>query len=85
LKRAREVWTGKSPWGGYITSDSDSVSDAVATHHYVSNAGNASCLAVRDGGDDIDSGNTYFNFLAAGVANGYCAMKDVDVALRNTL
>ena len=42
--------------GGYITSDSDSVADAVDTHHYVSDAGNASCMAVRDGGDDIDSG-----------------------------
>ena len=46
--------------GGYITSDSDSVADAVDTHHYVSDAGNASCMAVRDGGDDIDSGASSF-------------------------
>ena len=50
LKKARELWTGKSPWGGYITSDSDSVADAVDSHHYVSDAANASCMAVRDGG-----------------------------------
>ena len=85
LKKARELWTGQTPWGGYITSDSDSVDDAVATHHYVRDRGNASCLAVRDGGDDVDSGNTYFNNLNEGVKNGYCKMSDVDAAVRNTL
>ena len=52
LKKARELWTGKSPWGGYITSDSDSIDDVVHTHHYVNDSGMASCLGVRDGGDD---------------------------------
>lgn len=45
----------------------------------------ASCIAVRDGGDDIDSGNTYFNNLADGVAAGHCTMADIDTAVRNTL
>jgi hypothetical protein len=85
LKKARELWTGRTPWGGYITSDSDSVADAVSTHHYVEDAGNASCMAVRDGGDDVDSGNTYFDNLNKGVADGFCTQADVDAAVRNTL
>jgi beta-glucosidase-like glycosyl hydrolase len=47
LKKARELWTGQTPWGGYITSDSDSVSDAVHTHHYTGDAGNASCTTAH--------------------------------------
>ena len=58
LKKARELWTGRSPWGGYITSDSDSIADVVNSHHYVNDSARASCLGVRDGGDDVDSGNT---------------------------
>ena len=85
LKRARELWTGKTPWGGYITSDTDSVSDAVSTHHFVNNSGQASCMAIRDGGDDIDSGNTYYANLLDGVRDNYCTMSDVDAALRNTM
>lgn len=85
LKKARELWTGKTPWGGYITSDSDSVADAVHSHHFVTDAGNASCLAVRDGGDDVDSGMTYYNNLLHGVKAGFCQMADVDAAVRNTL
>jgi len=85
LKKAREVWTGKTPWGGYITSDTDSVDDAVHLHHYVKDAANASCMAVRDGGDDVDSGNTYYDNLARGVASGMCAQADVDAAVRNTM
>ena len=85
LKKARELWTGKVPWGGYITSDSDSVADAYQSHHFVSNPANASCMAVRDGGDDVDSGNTYYSHLADGVKAGFCTMDDVDAAVRNTL
>jgi len=82
LKKARELWTGKSPWGGYITSDSDSIADVVNAHHFVNDSGLASCLGVRDGGDDIDSGNTYYDNLLNGVAAGHCAMEDVDAAVR---
>ena len=85
LKKARELWTGRVPWGGYITSDSDSVADAYQSHHYVSDPANASCMAVRDGGDDVDSGNTYYSHLADGVKAGFCTMNDVDAAVRNTL
>lgn len=85
LKKAREIWTGKTPWGGYITSDSDSVADAVGSHHFVSTLSEASCRAVRDGGDDIDSGNTYYNHLLEGVAAGHCSMSDIDNAIKNTL
>jgi hypothetical protein len=73
------------PWGGYITSDSDSVDDATAIHHYTNSSANASCLAVRDGGDDIDSGNTYYDHLLDGVKQGLCTMSDIDTALTNTL
>jgi hypothetical protein len=52
---------------------------------YVNDSGLASCLAIRDGGDDIDSGNTYFQYLQGGVDAGHCQMSDVDVAIRNTL
>ena len=85
LKSARELWTGKKPWGGYITSDSDSVSDAYNSHHYATDGAHASCMAVKDGGDDVDSGNTYFSHLLEGVQAGYCSMADVDAAVANTL
>ena len=42
-------------------------------------------MAVRDGGDDVDSGNTYYNNLNKGVAAGFCKQADVDAAVRNTL
>ena len=45
----------------------------------------ASCLAVRDGGDDVDSGNTYYDNLLRGVAEGHCSMGDVDAALARSL
>jgi beta-glucosidase-like glycosyl hydrolase len=85
LRNAREQWTGKRPWGGYVTSDSDSVDDATRTHHYTKSPAEAACEAIRDGGDDINSGNTYLNHLLQGVAEGDCSMRDVDAALHNTL
>jgi beta-glucosidase-like glycosyl hydrolase len=42
-------------------------------------------MAIRDGGDDVDSGNTYYNHLTDGVNAGFCTMDDVDAAVRNTL
>ena len=42
-------------------------------------------MAVKDGGDDVDSGNTYFSHLLEGVQAGYCSMADVDAAVANTL
>eukprot|EP01047_Picozoa_sp_COSAG01_P051855 COSAG01_NODE_5391_length_4291_cov_3.036021_4_plen_615_part_00 len=85
LRNAREQWTGKKPWGGYVTSDSDSVDDATRTHHYTKSAAEASCKAIRDGGDDINSGDTYYRHLMQGVEQGLCTMADVDAALHNTL
>ena len=40
---------------------------------------------MRDGGDDVDSGNTYYSSLLDGVSQGYCTMADVDAAVANTL
>ena len=85
LKNAREQWTGQKPWGGYVTSDSDSVDDATRTHRYTHSPAEASCKAIRDGGDDINSGNTYNGHLLQGVNEGLCTMSDVDAALKNTL
>lgn len=85
LKKAREVWTGKSPWGGYITSDSDSVACAVSPHHFVNSSAEASCMAIKNGGDDVDSGNTYYHSLLDGVKAGFCSMEDVNQAVRNVL
>ena len=77
LKAARVAWN----FTGYVTSDSDSV----AAHHYVKTGAEASCLAVKDGGCDIDSGNTYYNGLLKGVKSGHCSMADVDKAVANSL
>ena len=81
LKAARESWN----FTGFVTSDSDSVADAWDQHHYVKTAAEASCRAVKDGGCDIDSGNTYYDNLGAGVKAGHCSQADVDRAVANTL
>lgn len=80
MKAARDAWG----FGGYVTSDSDSVADAWNQHHFVSTAAQATCLALKDGGCDIDSGNTYYDSLADGLAQGLCSMTDVDRALFNS-
>eukprot|EP00937_MAST-01D_sp_MAST-1D-sp2_P001941 g1941.t1 len=81
MRAAREAWG----FDGYVTSDSDSVADVWRAHKYVATAAEASCLAVRDGGCDVDSGNTYVASLLEGVSQGHCAMADVDAALARTL
>lgn len=68
-----------------VTSDTDSIADVWAEHHYAKNAAEASCLGVKVGGCDVDSGNTYKTGLLAGVAAGGCSMADVDTALYNTM
>ena len=54
-RAARDAWG----FDGYVTSDSDAVEDAWKYHGYVKTAAEASCLALKEGGCDIDSGNTY--------------------------
>ena len=81
MKAARDAWGFK----GYVTSDSDAVGDAYSAHHFTKTAGEASCLAIKNGGCDIDSGNTYFSSLTTGIADGYCTMTDVDKAVFNTM
>ena len=63
MKAAREAWG----FTGYVTSDSDAVGDAYRSHHYVQTGAEASCLAVKDGQCDIDSGNTFYDNLLDGV------------------
>mgnify|MGYP002630977892 CR=1 FL=1 len=78
-------------WGfrGYVTSDSDSVQDAWAAHHYPPNdhGEGATALAIRNGQTDIDSGDTYNNHLAHALADGVDGLSaaDVDRALANSL
>lgn len=82
MKAAREAWG----FSGYVTSDSDAIGDAYVKsgHQFVKTAAEASCLGVKDGQCDIDSGNTYYDSLLDGVKEGHCTMKDVDRALFNT-
>jgi beta-glucosidase-like glycosyl hydrolase len=70
---------------GYVTSDTDAVSDAYRKHNYSSSAQAASCAAVTSGGCDINSGSTYKKSLLEGVKQKLCTMADVDEAVRNTL
>lgn len=81
MKAARTAWN----FTGYVTSDSDAVSDAWRRHRYVQTPAEASCLAVKNGQCDIDNGNTYYDNLLQGVQEGHCSMQDVDRALFNTL
>ena len=38
---------------GYITSDTDAVGDIWTEHKYAKTGGEASCLAIKDGGCDM--------------------------------
>lgn len=60
---------GKFARGRYITSDSDSCACILSPHHYAPDAAHAAadCLA---GGTDINSGNTYKQEIAPGIAAG---------------
>jgi beta-glucosidase-like glycosyl hydrolase len=89
MKSARDRWG----FSGYVTSDSDSVADVVHSHNYTATPEEAACVSIAVGGTDIDSGNTYYNFLLKGVnasranssARFACTMQDVDRALFNSL
>ena len=72
---------------GYVTSDSDSVHDAYASHHYVPTAEEATALALVQGETDIDSGDTYNGHLLKAVKASVrgVTMADVDRALFNSL
>merc|ERR1712166_92164 len=81
MKAARRAWG----FTGYVTSDSDAVGDIYTAHHYAKTAAEASCLAIKNGQCDIDSGNTFYNGLLEGVKAGNCSMDDVDGAVFNSL
>ena len=65
-----------------MASDTDAVHDAWASHHYVKSAAEASCLAITEGGDQINSGTTFESSLLEGVKQGHCTMADVDQAVK---
>eukprot|EP00854_Cymbomonas_tetramitiformis_P007005 gene7005-8352_t len=77
----------RNEWGfkGYLTSDSGAIEDIYEHHHYVANAEEAACAAIRDGRTDIDSGAVYHDALLSAVKHGICEMKDIDDALKRTL
>jgi beta-glucosidase-like glycosyl hydrolase len=83
LKAAREAWG----FTGYVTSDTGGVSDFDNSKdpRFRKSAQQASCLAIVDGGCDIDSGNTYYTSLLNATAAGLCSMADVDKAVFNSL
>ena len=57
----------------------------MSPHHFVNSSAEASCLAIKNGGDDVDSGNTYYDSLLEGVKAGFCSIEDVNQAVRNVL
>ena len=77
----RDVWG----FDGYVTSDTDSVECIYANHHFTKTAPEAVCVALRDGWTDINSGGTYFTYLAAALNASLCNMSDVDGALFRSL
>ncbi len=83
MRAAREAWG----FEGYVTSDSDSVANAWHDHKYVSTGEEAVALALRDGQCDINSGDTYNNFLISALDNktDNLSQSDVDRALFNAL
>jgi beta-glucosidase-like glycosyl hydrolase len=72
---------------GYITADSDSCADIHASkpkgHAYVATGEEAAALCLK-GGTDIDSGNTYVDYLASGVNKSLITKALYQSALRNT-
>jgi beta-glucosidase-like glycosyl hydrolase len=86
MRNARKSWG----FQGYVTSDSDSVENAFADHHYPANdrGQNATALALTDGQCDIDSGDTYYTNIPLALRNASLNSEfqaaDVDRALYNT-
>eukprot|EP01047_Picozoa_sp_COSAG01_P008596 COSAG01_NODE_340_length_18638_cov_56.516505_17_plen_256_part_00 len=75
-------------FSGYVTSDSDSLSDAwnpVKGHGYYSSPEGACCGALTTGWCDVNSGDTFKQGLPSAVRQGLCTSQDVDAALRRTL
>ena len=81
LKAARDAWH----FSGYVTSDTGGVSDFDSVPGYRKTKAEASCLAIKEGGCDVDSGSTYFTSLLNATAAGLCSMDDVDRAVFNSL
>ena len=79
----------REEWGfsGYITSDTDAVSDIFEEHHYTADYKGAICAALKDGGCDINSGSIYSKYLLEAIRdpNETCDMGDVTLALQRTL
>lgn len=74
-------------WGfdGYITSDTDAVSDIYAEHHYTATPEEALCKAIVDGGCNINSGSIYHDYMASAVAKGLCTIADIDATLYQSI
>ena len=78
-RAARDAWGFR----GYVTSDTDSLQTAWALQKAAADGQEAAARGVRDGGCDVNSGDTYKDHLLAAVGSGRLKMADVDAALRN--
>lgn len=66
----------------YITSDSDSCACILSPHRYAKDAAHAAADCL-DGGTDINSGRTYEQQIAPGIASGVINISSAQQALRH--
>lgn len=68
---------------GYVTSDTDAISDIYPQHHYTKSDAESCCKALTDGRCDINSGGTYMKNIPEMLKPGAteCSIADVDRAL----
>jgi len=81
LNAAKTAWN----FTGYTSSDTGAISDFDDVPGYRKTLEQAACLALQQGGCDVDSGNTFNSSLLNATEAGLCTMDDVDRALFNSL
>ena len=81
----KDVMRNVFEFDGYVTSDSGAVKDIYNNHKYVATPEEASCVAIKDGECDVDSGGVYHASLLQGVKDGHCTMESVHKSWRNAM
>ncbi len=76
----------RDEWGfdGYIVSDCTAIDDFYLDHFFVENPKQAAAEAIK-AGTDLNCGNTYKDYLADAVKEGYVTEEQVNVSLRRVL